>query len=350
MTWNVRWSQMVGALLACLLLWVIPACSAHATVTCTATMQDVSFGSVDIVSNAGLTTSAQLQYTCSNNDSNNAVNVSMCAAIDGGQGHQSTVTPSYMAIGANKLYFNLLLPDNVTVWGSRTYGTTEYTATLAVPAATSSGRWWNPVISPGTAAGTAVINGSILTTNNAAAGPGAYTDSFVNGSTALTYTYANAPQTPGSCKSGAQQSLRFPFTVSANVIKSCKVGVSASTLDFGSVLNTTTNVSATGNGLINVTCSNGTHYIVGLQTTDGSAGTGYMTSATSADKVPYALYQDPARATPWGNSGTGPGNPGNEVSGTGNGNTQALTVYGNVPSANYAPGTYRDIVTVSVTY
>lgn len=343
---TLRWGEIVGALLACLLLWVSPAGSAHATVTCSATMQDVSFGSVDIVNNAGLTTSAQLQYTCSNDDSSDAVNVSLCAAIDGGQGHQRTLAPSYMTSGASSLYFNLLLPDDVTVWGSRTYGTTEYTATLSVPAATRR----RGTTTPGTASGAAVINGNILTTNNAAAVPGAYADSFANGSTALTYTSANSPRTPASCTSGTQQSVRFPFTVSATVIKSCKVGVSASTLDFGSVPGTATNVSATGTGLIDTTCSNTTPYIVGLQTSDGTAGTGHMTSSASADKVPYGLYRDSAHANLWGSSGTGPGSPGNEVPGIGTGSVQALTVYGNVPSANFTPGTYRDTVTVDVTY
>ena len=41
----------------------------------------------------------------------------------------------------------------------------------------------------------------------------------------------------------------------------------------------------------------------------------------------------------------------NWVSGTGNGSAQAITVYGQIPAAQYVtPGSYTDTITVSVTY
>jgi spore coat protein U-like protein len=67
----------------------------------------------------------------------------------------------------------------------------------------------------------------------------------------------------------------------------------------------------------------------------------------NTDTVPYRLYRNAARSNVWGNvTGT------NTVAGTGNGAAQALTVYGRVlgASTNVRPDSYRDVVTVSVTY
>jgi spore coat protein U-like protein len=63
-------------------------------------------------------------------------------------------------------------------------------------------------------------------------------------------------------------------------------------------------------------------------------------------KLNYGLFSDAAWTTNWGNtSGT------NWVTGTGNGAAQPLTVYGQIPAAQYVtPGSYSDTITVSVTY
>ena len=60
----------------------------------------------------------------------------------------------------------------------------------------------------------------------------------------------------------------------------------------------------------------------------------------------YAMYTDSARSVNWGQTiGT------DTVVGTGNGASQALTVYGSVPAGQYvAPGAYSDTITATVTY
>lgn len=335
--------QIFGLLLVCLSLWWLPAGNAHATVTCTATMSDVTFANVDIVKASGLAASATLQYTCSNTDTGKAVNVSLCAAIDGGQAHQSTVNPSYMSSGANPLYFNLLLPGGTIIWGSRTYGTTEYTAAFLIEKAPGRN-------TPATASGSAAITGTVASPlPNANAVPGSYTDSFANGSTALTYTYSNSPATPASCTSGTQQSVRFAFNVTATVLASCMV-TAGPTLNLGSVAATATNMA--GNNNINVTCTNGTSYHVGLLPSNGNTtGAGVMKgTGSNADKVPYQLRSTTGLGgTIWGNTATST-TVGNGVSGNGNGTSQPLTVYATAPSANYTPDTYTDTVTINVNY
>lgn len=69
-----------------------------------------------------------------------------------------------------------------------------------------------------------------------------------------------------------------------------------------------------------------------------------MTGPASA-LLPYALYQDGAHTTNWGDMG------GATVAGTGNGSAQTLTVYGQIAAGQYvAPGSYTDTITVTVAY
>jgi spore coat protein U-like protein len=62
--------------------------------------------------------------------------------------------------------------------------------------------------------------------------------------------------------------------------------------------------------------------------------------------VNYSLYTTAVRTVVWGNTvGT------DTMAGTGNGASQAFTVYGRVPTqTTSAPGNYTDTVTATVTY
>jgi spore coat protein U-like protein len=60
----------------------------------------------------------------------------------------------------------------------------------------------------------------------------------------------------------------------------------------------------------------------------------------------YQLFSNSGYTTNWGNTvGT------DTLAGTGNGTTQPLTVYGQIPAQQLAtPGSYTDTIIVSVTY
>lgn len=131
------------------------------------------------------------------------------------------------------------------------------------------------------------------------------------------------------------------FGVSATVLKDCIV--SATALGFGNY----TGAVNTANSTVTVTCTNSTTYTVGL-------GAGLATGATvttrqmqnGAALLNYGLYSNTGLTTNWGNTSLT-----NWVSGTGNGAAQALTVYGQIPAAQYvAPGSYTDTIAVTVTY
>lgn len=139
------------------------------------------------------------------------------------------------------------------------------------------------------------------------------------------------------------------FNVTATISAACSV--SASTLSFGTynpvlaaVLDATTNV--------NVTCTSGSAYNVGL---DAGLGVGatvanrLMTRISGgSDTIAYTLYQDSGHTTVWGNTVAS-----NTIAGSGSGSAQALTVYGRIFSSNATtipPASYSDTITVTVTY
>jgi spore coat protein U-like protein len=133
------------------------------------------------------------------------------------------------------------------------------------------------------------------------------------------------------------------FTVTATVLAGCNL--TATDLDFGTVGVLSSNVDAAST--VSVTCSNGTPYNVGLNAGTGAGATVANRKMTSGgNTVSYSLYTDSARTTVWGNTvGT------DTVAGTGTGTSQALTVYGRVPSQTTPPpSTYSDTIIVTVTY
>jgi spore coat protein U-like protein len=132
------------------------------------------------------------------------------------------------------------------------------------------------------------------------------------------------------------------FNVTATVQATCLI--SASNLGFGSysgsAIATTTSLS--------VTCTNGTSYNVGLNagTATGATVSARAMTGPGGATLSYALYQDSGHSTNWGNTvGT------DTKSGTGNGSAQSMTVYGNLPAAQYpTPGSYSDTITATITY
>jgi len=151
----------------------------------------------------------------------------------------------------------------------------------------------------------------------------------------------------------ATSALSSTFTTSFNVTAtvSAACSVTASTLAFGTynpTLASTLNASTT----LNVTCTNGSAYNVGL---DPGAGIGatvanrLMTRTSGgSDTIAYGLYSNSGLTTVWGNTISS-----NTVTGTGNGSSQPITIYGSIFASNATsipPAGYSDSVNVTVTY
>ncbi len=141
------------------------------------------------------------------------------------------------------------------------------------------------------------------------------------------------------------------FDVSLTIQAACSVTAgAASNIDLGTVPSTATNLGNSSS--ITVKCSNTVPYYVGLAPSNGATnGAGSLRPAgSSPNTVPYQLRSTAGTSgTVWGNTAT-TSSVGNGVTRTGNGADQTLTVYATAPSANYAPDTYSDTVTITVNY
>ncbi|PPU92298.1 Csu type fimbrial protein [Xanthomonas albilineans] len=144
------------------------------------------------------------------------------------------------------------------------------------------------------------------------------------------------------------QTNSVTFNVKIQINSACNIQTTPTDVNFGSVNSTQTSITSTGT--LNVRCTSGTPYNISLNAGTGTGATVLtrtMGSATASNtsRVPYALYRDSAMTQNWGSTiGL------DTQAGTGNGNVQPVTVYGQVASANYPADSYSDIVTATVTW
>jgi len=150
----------------------------------------------------------------------------------------------------------------------------------------------------------------------------------------------------------AATTLTDTFHVNIAIEDSCFLATdTASDIDFGTHSHAPTIVQ--GSGQIQVSCTDGTPYDLGLDGGQHSSGAN-ATQPTQGDRhmshlgtdlIQYDLFQDPAHHLFWGNQiGI------DTVQGVGDGAIQTIVVYGTVPSTNAPAGIYSDIVTVSLTF
>jgi spore coat protein U-like protein len=143
------------------------------------------------------------------------------------------------------------------------------------------------------------------------------------------------------------------FAVNLTIQAQCVINNTAA-LNFGTAgvlggSGGTTNTDASTS--ITVQCTNTTPFNIGLDagtTTGASTTTRKLLNQAqgSTATVNYTLWQDSGHGTNWGNQvGT------DTVSSTGTGAPVVFNVYGRIPpQTTPAPGTYADLITVTVTY
>lgn len=160
---------------------------------------------------------------------------------------------------------------------------------------------------------------------------------------ALFLAASSATQAAGT----ATSSLSVTATVTANCT------ISTAPVAFGNydpvVANATSALN--GTGTITVTCTSGDATNItlgqGADADSGSTDAAPLRRMKDAgtDVLSYALYQDSARTTVWGNTlATG-------VNETGTGVAQNVTVYGAVAAGQNVPaGSYSDTVVATVTF
>lgn len=120
--------------------------------------------------------------------------------------------------------------------------------------------------------------------------------------------------------------------------------VSATQLNFASI-NPISGNAYNSTATITVSCPTTTSFSVALSSGAGTYGQRVMSAGTGT--LRYSLFLDPAMTLIWGDGTVG--------TSTWNGTTGSAgashTVYGHVPyQPSVAPGTYTDIITVTISY
>ena len=136
------------------------------------------------------------------------------------------------------------------------------------------------------------------------------------------------------------------MAVSSTVNSACMI--TANALNFGTY--TTAQLDATTT--LSVTCTNTTAYTVGADAgANGSGGTtaspvrNMKISGSGTSLANYQAYTDSGRTTIWNNVSGG------NVSGTGTGSAQTITIYGRMNANQYVtPGSYTDTLNITLTF
>ncbi|MGB9369468.1 MAG: spore coat U domain-containing protein [Xanthobacteraceae bacterium] len=286
--------------------------------TCTVSMGNMVFGSINTLTGTAVDTAATMTVTCSGGQNQGQ---RLCISIDAGSA--SDATSRKMTSGANTARYDLYSNSSrTTLWGSWETGYDTAGVQLDVARGSTTN---------------ITVYGRFFASQQTVPG-GSYTATF---SANPFVRYGNKQGAP-SCPTGGL-TASTSFSATATVLSSCNV--SATSVSFGSqgVLNSNKDAQ----GSLSIQCTPTLPYTVSLN--GGNSGATDPTQrkmSFSGANVIYGLYQDSARALPWGSTiGT------NTVSATGTGVTQAQTVYGRIAAQTTpAPGTYSDSVVVTIGY
>jgi spore coat protein U-like protein len=324
-----------------LLLLALAATTARATTTCSASLTDIDFGTVD-PTGSSVNMMATLNYSCTYNGGLlgglYGVYVRMCFSIGPGTAAGSSYGQRVMTDASNDAMNFQLYRDAARsqVWGS--VDNASY-----LPLQRDLG--FTILANGQTQNGTATLYGQVPA-NQVGLGVGNYTDAFTGINTKLSFAYNEALLTlgtyPSSC--GTANNGAFGFTARANVKPLCRL-TAASDLNFGSVPGLIAS-SRDQISTISTTCTYRTAWQIGLDNGQHASGTTRRMTGVGAYAVNYELYRDNGRTVRWGNTLNS-----DTLSGSGTGALQSATVYGRVPAQSaVAAGNYSDVVTVTVTF
>lgn len=294
--------------------------------TCTASITDMNFGTVNLQAGGAIDTTATLSVTCSSS-LNLQLLMRVCPNLEAGSGGSSGST-RLMTSGANTLSYQFYQDSNRTIpWGSSTNTTLGTVQPIDVIA---------PILGPGTANRT--IYGRILGTQ-ASKLAGTYLSMFSGGQARI--NYVRYLLLPPDCSTIVDNPIQPSFNVQAIVNRSCTV--SASTLNFGTHSAMTSNIDA--NSTLTINCTSGLPYSISLNGGLSNAQPTQRRMTLGSNAIIYGLYSNSARNAPWGNT------TGQIVSRTGTGATESVPVYGRVaPQPTPISGTYTDTVVVTINY
>lgn len=316
---------LIYALLVCMLLLV--GGRAHAE-TCTATASSIDFGSVSPISGAAVAATGTVSITCTWSAVTLTPSVEVCLNV-------GFTSPRTMSNGANTMQYDLYEDAaHSQIWGSVTNGTTPLSVQLSKPAT-------------GTSATTTLTYYGLIAANQPTVptindSNTVYTQSFAGSETSLNYGFFLLVSP--TCASLTTTDGTFPFTSSATVVNNCLI--SATNVSFGTAGVLSSSLTAAGS--ISARCTNGDAFRISLNGgASGNVAARTLLQQGGGGIVNYQLYTDSAYSVPWGDGTAGT----SMVTGTGSGNAQAISVYGQVPAQSTpAPGNYSDTITATIVF
>jgi spore coat protein U-like protein len=324
-----RWLLLRLALAA--LAWVLSP-PAFARRACSWSVQNVAFGTVDLLSGAVADVSSKVRIECEGPRGLSNWVARVCPNIGAGTG-TATSSSRYMSNGPNLLGYQLYQDAGHTmVWGSHFWAFSDRPPTLDVPLDIEG-------------------EGSLTTRvyarlfgGQAKVPPLSYSSTLAGLDARLTWTFCPSAVCP-PCGGPMAGFSDTSFTATAKIVPNCLVA--ATTLDFGSWGVLDANVDSTNT--ISITCTAGTPWTASLNGGSGIGGTVALRKMTGPGgaQIGYMIYRNAARTEIWGDGTSGT----QIVSGAGNGLAQSQIGYGRVPpQATPAAATYSDTIVVTVVY
>lgn len=295
--------------------------------SCSFSMTDIDFGTVDLSSGNRIRISGQLTVNCTGS---RRARMRICPNFGSGTGGNGAgADPRYLRFGSNRVNYNLFRNSGYTqIWGSHVWPWSPTPPTINLQ-----------LNNAGVGSVTVPVRAELYA-GQAGVPNGTYTSSFSGGHTWVSYGYRRW----GGCRRlSFFGGVRVPFNVRVTNTGGCTVNATA--MDFGTrgVINNSVDSANT----ISVQCTAGVAYSIGLD--GGLAGATNPTLrklSNGSNQVTYGIYRNASRTAPWGNdSGS------NTVDLTATGSVQTVTAYGRVPAQTTpVAGTYQDTIIVSLTY
>lgn len=311
--------------LAAALLVLAAATTARAQ-SCSYSVTNVNFGTVNLLSGSAIDSSATIQATCGGVQTLN-LSVRICFNFGAGSGGTTGSTRT-MANGSNRLQYQLYQDAARTIpWGH-----------TDIPSLGTPGTLDFLLLPTGSVTYSKTIYARIL--GNQPTTPGGFYTSLFSGAQAR-FNAASFTLVAPACTAVTSNPVTPTFSVNASVDRTCTV--TAQDLDFGrhGVLRTQTDASSQ----LTVSCTSGLPYTVGLNGGSTNQAPTARRMSGNGQFITYGLYRNSARSLPWGDTA------GTMIGGTGTGVGQNLAVYGRVPvQTTPSPGLYSDTVAVTVTY
>ncbi|MYM82812.1 fimbrial major subunit CsuA/B family protein [Duganella sp. FT50W] len=332
------------------LLWIgtllALACGQARADNCSIAPTDITFPTVSSISSSDVYANATFTVTCTWDNFLSGLaspNVAVCLYLRGGSGNTSAnvTLPRQLANGAKRVNYNLYTDTSYAaakVWGGwlgtdTAANVITFTLTKSdnlVGSLTKDVKLYARLDADATLAAMDVSSGNLT-----------FSSAFGAGSVLMRYTFFSIGLV--DCLLGV--SVAMPFTVSAPVINDCTINVGTLVFPDASLLSSAVRSTTT----LTTRCSLNTAYTVTFSsgTTAGNTlSARKMKGGPSNELVAYQISNTLDGAS------LGDGTGGTVVlSGTGNGATQARTVYGLVPpQLTPSPGDYKDSVIATVTF